>query len=228
MRRSARELGITWPDHDIQSALGALLSAATGHHILRLTLARGTGARGLAVDIAVPTLIATLQPFDASLRFQPVMLKTTSITRNLHSPLSRLKTLSYLENILAAREATAAGFDDALMLNTAGYVACTSIGNVFLEIAGELVTPDLQDGILPGITRSLVITLARSAGIKVREVQIQPSDIATASAMFVTNSLRFIRPVTRCDDRLFSAPSKQVDSLMAALLNAEQDQLKMR
>ena len=190
MRKAASEMGIPFPETEIENAIDALTHRTKDHHVLRLTLTRGEGGRGLAGDIAKPTLIGTLQPFDENLRFQPVSIVTAKVRRNLHSPSSRMKTTSYIDNILAAREAHSAGVEDALMLNTAGRISCTSIGNLFLEVEGELVTPSLSEGILPGITREAVIRLARQAGIGMREKQVKPADVVKADFVFVTNSLR--------------------------------------
>jgi branched-chain amino acid aminotransferase len=110
-------------------------------------------------------------------------------------------------------------------LNTAGRVACSCIGNVFLEVDGGLVTPSLSEGILPGIMRDSVIRLAKQAGVKVREKQVKQTDIAKADAMFITNSLRFVRSVTRCDDNRFSTRSRLLDTVVRGLLNIEQDQI---
>jgi branched-chain amino acid aminotransferase len=225
MRKSALELGIAFPETDIENAIDALTHRSKDHHVLRLTLTRGEGGRGLAGDISKPTLIGTLQPFDANLRFQPVTLATSKVRRNLHSQSSRMKTTSYIDNILAAREAHAAGVDDALMLNSAGRVSCTSIGNLFLEMAGELVTPSLSEGILPGIMRDAVIRLCRQSGVTVREKQVKPTDLIKADTVFMTNSLRFLRVVTKCDDRRFSSRSKLMDRVVQGLLNAEHEQI---
>lgn len=225
MQRACTELGLPFPRQQASAAIDALTHHAKGHHVLRLTLTRGIGGRGLAGTTAAPTLIGTLQPFAVAMRFQPVSLMTASIRRNLQSPSSRIKTLSYIDNILAAREAAAADMDDALMLNTAGRVACTTIGNVFLEVDGTLIAPSLKEGILPGIMRDVVMTKAKKLGVTVRERQVRPTEIAKADAMFVTNSLRFLRSVTRCDTKRFTRPSKLLDSLCKGLLNAEQEQL---
>jgi branched-chain amino acid aminotransferase len=225
MRKAAAELGVPFPKAQITTAVDALILRAKGHHVLRLTLTRGAGGRGLSADVSTPTLIGTSQPFDVSLRFQAMTMMTASLRRNLQSPTSRLKTLSYIDNILAAREASAAGMDEALMLNTAGRVASATIGNVFLEIDGLLITPSLKEGILPGIMRNVVISKAKQMGVTVRERQVRPNDIAKADAMFVTNSLRFLRSVSRCDKKRFTRPSKLLDGLCKALLNAEQEQI---
>jgi branched-chain amino acid aminotransferase len=225
MRRAAAELGIAFPETDIENAIDALTHRTKEAHALRLTLTRGEGGRGLSGDIAKPTLIGTLQSFDVNLRFQSMSVLTSTVRRNLQSLSSRMKTLSYVDNILAAREASAAGADDAMMLNTAGRVSCTTIGNLFLEMKGELITPPLTEGILPGIMRGAVISLARAGGITVREKQIKGTDLAKADCMFVTNSLRFVRAVTKLDGKRFSTRSKLMDRIAQGLLNAEQEQI---
>jgi branched-chain amino acid aminotransferase len=225
MRKAASELGIPFPEDAIENAVDALTHKAKGSHVLRLILTRGDAARGLAGDGTKHTVLGSLKAFDASQRFQPVTVVTSAIRRNPSSPSSRLKTISYIDNILAAREAQAKEADEALMLNTAGRVACVTIGNVFLEKDDMLFTPSLSEGILPGVMRAAVIAVARSSGIVVREKQVKPRDVETADFMFVTNSLRFVRPVTRMDGKRLSLRSKSLDKIMHGLLKMEQQQL---
>jgi branched-chain amino acid aminotransferase len=220
--KAAREMGISFPQKEIEAAINALIKDAKDPQVLRLTLTRGEGARGLAAQSSQTTLIGTLGAFDDSLRFQPMSVITSSVKRNMHSPTSRLKTLSYIDNIFAARQASARGVDEALMLNTSGRLACFSIGNVFLEIGGTLVTPALSEAILPGIMRQVIIALARQNDIEVKEKQVKPSDIDKADVMFMTNSLRLMRPVTKCDSKMFEARSKIFETLMQGVLAAEQ------
>jgi branched-chain amino acid aminotransferase len=227
LRAGAGELGISFPEEAIENAMDALTHKARGSHVLRLMLTRGEGQRGLADEGRKPTLIGSLMPFDAGLRFQPITLVTSPIRRNLHSPSSHLKTLSYVDNVLAAREAKARHADDALMLNTAGRVACASIGNMFLEKDGMLLTPSLSEGILPGIMRAAVISVAKSIGIVVREKKILPRDVMAADAVFMTNSLRLLRPVTRCDDKTFTARSHILEAIRRGVLEMEQQQLAL-
>lgn len=225
IRLSAATLGIPFPETDIENGIDALTYKAKGHHVLRLTLTRGEGGRGLAGEIRKPTLMGTLDPFDGQLRFQPAKLMTSAIKRNLHSPVSHMKTLSYMDNVLAAREAAVVGADDALMLNSAGRVASSTIANIFLEKEGMLFTPALAEGILPGVMRAAVIRAAKHIGIQVKERQVKPADMANADGLFLTNSLRFIRPVAMLDGKRYAPRSKIVDGLSRALLNAETEQL---
>lgn len=225
MRASADMLGIPFPETDIENAIDGLAYKAKGHHVLRLTLTRGEGGRGLVGEIKKPTLVGTLDPFDGQQRFQPVKLMTSAIRRNLHSPASRMKTLSYMDNVLAAREAAAAGADDALMLNSAGRMASSTIANIFAEKDGVLITPALAEGILPGVMRAAAIRAAKQLGVQVKERQVKPADAVNADGLFLTNSLRFIRPVAMLDGKRYAPRSKIVDGLSRALLNAETEQL---
>jgi branched-chain amino acid aminotransferase len=227
MSAAAATLSIPFPEDKIDNAIDALTHRARGHNVLRLTLTRGEATRDLSSAGKSPTLIGTLQSFDADLRFKPATLITSSIRRNEHSPASGLKTTSYIDNILAAREAEAARADDAVVLNSKGIIACTTIANVFLAVEDVLITPPLADGALPGIMRSAIISSAKHLGIKVKEKSIKPSDAKKADAIFLTNSLRFIRPVTRYDGHRFRKPPKSVKMLIEALLQSEQDQLNL-
>src|SRR5438094_518816 len=85
---------------------------------------------------------------------------TAARDRNAPSLAARLKTLGYLDAVLAAREAAAAGFDEALFCNTRGHVACAGTGNLFALFGQSLVTPPLTDGVLAGIVRAEILGLA--------------------------------------------------------------------
>jgi branched-chain amino acid aminotransferase len=212
MAESAHTIGLPFPAKDIDEALSTLTEQGEDHHVLRLTLTRGVAARGLAGEGKKPTLVATLDSFDEGLMFKPARLITSNIRRNETSPLSRIKSLSYGDNIMAAREATMAHVDDALMLNSKGHVTCATIGNIFAVIRGELATPPLADGVLPGITRQKLLKGAV-------EMSLTLSDLQNAEAVFLTNSLRLLRPITELDGKALKhidlAPFEK--ALLAAL-----------
>jgi branched-chain amino acid aminotransferase/4-amino-4-deoxychorismate lyase len=128
----------------------------------------------------------------------PVRLATARVRRNDRSPASRLKTLSYLDNVLARAEAKTAGVDEALMLNTAGEVACAAAANVFWIRHGEVFTPDLECGVLDGVIRAQVIAACHRLGVPVEEVFANSGRLAGAP-MFITNSLIGVRPVASLD-----------------------------
>ena len=181
--------------------LGTLPSRGRDQHeVLRITLTRGPGHRGLAGDAGPPSLLVTTAPFDAALQFQPLRLVTAATRRNEHSATARLKTLSYMDNILADREAASQGADDALMLNTLGHAACATIGNIFAVTKNGIVTPPIAAGALPGIAR---LQLLRNG--TVREAPLLPQDLIQAEALFITNSLRLVRPVSSLDGKAFAS-----------------------
>lgn len=202
MQSAANELGIPFNRAAVDTGIAALLDrAGDGHQVLRVTLTRGAGARGLAGTGAVPALLITCDAFDAGLMFQPAALLTSTIRRSPKSPATRLKTLSYIDNIFAAREAAARAMDDALMLTTGDRVACSTIANIFLTKGRKLITPARDQGILTGVTRQALIAAAHHAGYDVEERAVKPAELYKADAVFLTNSLRLIRPVKSLDQQ---------------------------
>jgi branched-chain amino acid aminotransferase len=190
------------PASAIAAAVHETLAAnGLGDASIRITLTRGTGPRGLLPSAEVrPTLMVAAHPLPSSL---PTAMSAclASIRRNEHSPLSQLKSLSYLENILALSEATAAGYDEAILLNTAGGITAGSRSNLFLVLDGVITTPPPSEGLLPGIARHTVLALADKHRIPAREMPLAPAEMARASEAFLTNSLLEVVPLTRLQDR---------------------------
>lgn len=214
---AAQAIGIAVEAGAVEAALDGALTAAPA--ILRTTLTRGTAARGLwPASAGVPTLLVSSAPWSPSLLGQPARLVTATGRRNEFSPTANLKALGYLDHILAAREAAAAGVDDALILNTQGRVACTTIANLFALIAGRLITPSLTEGCLPGIMRALVIEAAPALGLSVEERPLAPQALAGADAVFLTNSVRFLRPVRSLDGVLLADGSAVASMLQNHIL----------
>jgi branched-chain amino acid aminotransferase len=121
------------------------------------------------------------------------------VRRNETSPLSRLKTLNYLDNLLARRAASACGADEAILLNTRGEVAEGSASNVFIVRGREVLTPPIDAGALPGIARATVLELAPSLGLDAREAPFGLDALRVADEAFLTNSLMEVLPLTRLD-----------------------------
>lgn len=194
---AAKELGFEVPRAAVERAIDDLLAAMTGPHAaIRVTVSRGAGPRGLLPPADPrPVVLASLAPWAPTMAFQPVTLATVSLRRNETSPLSRLKTLAYLDNVLALAEARRAGADDALMLNTRGAVASSAMANLFAVVDGRLVTPPVADGVRPGIMRACLIERAGAV-----ERGLDPGEIA-AAPLFLTNSLRLLSPVAALDGR---------------------------
>ena len=194
MARTATELGLPFDAEGLFAGLTEVLKkSATQCEALRITLSRGKTERGLAGDGASPSLLITLDVFATQNLFQLCRLKVSQVRRNEFAPSSRLKTLSYIDGIAAARE-VAAEADDALMLNTSDHVASSTVANLFVLHGDALITPSLDQGVLPGITRRIL--LDKKLGFKPVERTVALEDLVRADAVFLCNSLRFIRPVT--------------------------------
>jgi len=134
-----------------------------------------------------------------------IRLKTASTRRNPPQCVdSKIHHNNLINNILAKIEANAAGADDALMLDLDGFVAETNATNVFLVRRGELATP-FPRACLPGITRGLVLELARDAGIAAAEKDLSLTDVYTADEMFATGTMGELTPVLECDGRRIGA-----------------------
>ncbi len=146
-------------------------AAANGLGSCRITLTRGAGPRGLTFDQCAvsATLLITVAAYEKPEQAGILRLIVSAHRRNEHNLTSRLKTLNYLDNILARQEAVAEGADEAVMLNAAGRVACASAANIFLVARDGVITPPVFEGALPGIVRGLLLAEAESAGLKIRK-----------------------------------------------------------
>jgi branched-chain amino acid aminotransferase/4-amino-4-deoxychorismate lyase len=201
MKRGCATLGLPAPEAArLRAEAQAALEAAglTGARAaVRLSWTAGRGGRGLDRPASLaPRLSVLAMPAPAPAG--PARLVTASVRRNETSPASRLKTLSYLDQVLARREAAAAGGDEALMLNGAGQIACAAAANIFWLAKGVLQTPALDCGVLDGVMRARVI--ARSP-VPVVEARAPLSALAEAEAVFITNSLIGVRAVAVVDGR---------------------------
>jgi branched-chain amino acid aminotransferase len=180
---------------DIAAAVSETIAANGDRQAsIRITLTRGPGERGLLPPSRPsPTILIATYP----LRDAPSALRANvaSMRRNEHSPLSQLKSLAYLDNILALREAASAGCEEALLLNTAGRLTGGSRSNLFLVLDGCIVTPPTSEGLLAGIARQTLLELANAARIPAREAPLSLADIERASEAFLSNSLMEIKPL---------------------------------
>ena len=206
-------LALPWTATDLSDAIRQTLHAndlcaAT----VRLTITRGgSAARGLLPPAGIrPTLIIRATPFvpysDRLYRSGMSVVVSRKVRRNELSPLSRVKSLCYLDNIVARQEAAETGADEALLLNTQGNVACATTANVFTVRAGRLYTPPVADGALPGTVRALVCAeLAPRIGCDVSETHLAGSALREADEVFLTNALMGIMPVCAIDGRRVGA-----------------------
>jgi len=171
---------------------------------LRMTLTRGTGPRGLLPPESVnPTLMLTAFPYAPSIA-KPLKVVISDVKRNEFSPLSNIKSLCYLDNIIARRNAAKKGADECIMLNTQGSVACASVANIFIVTSKGVITPRLEDGVLPGITRKMVIQICKTNNIPIFEEKISEIDLINAKEIFITNRLIEIQPIMQINNELIN------------------------
>lgn len=172
------------------------------YSVLRITLTRGPSSqRGiyLAPENARPTVLMTLHPWAAPQDIRAVVAQTTR--RNDCSPLSSIKSLGYADSILARHEALTRGANEALLLNTRDYLACASIGNLFLQIGAQWFTPTTECGILPGLARRRLLDV-----LQAKEVRLEPSCLSEVEAAFICNSLG-ASPILELEGRTLNLPS---------------------
>jgi len=174
---------------------------------IRLVVTRGAGTLGLdpnrTSDPQVIIIADRIQLYPRELYEQGLEIITASTMRNHPAALNaRIKSLNYLNNILAKIEGLQAGCIEALMLNHKGEVAECTGDNIFLVRGADLLTPPSDAGILEGITREAVIQLAEEAGITVRQIPLTRHDVYTADECFLTGTAAEVIPVVKVDSRL--------------------------
>jgi branched-subunit amino acid aminotransferase/4-amino-4-deoxychorismate lyase len=200
----AAALDLTLPPRDLLVRAvreTAVANAGPGDRALRLTVTPGeidplatfpSGPSG------PPTLVVTAHPLAPLPAIEDRGVRVASVARVREVP--TVKAVSYLTASLARREASARGAGEAILVDDEGDVREGSYSNVFAVSGGELRTPPVGSGILPGVTRAVVIELARAAGIRVREVRLSLDDLRGADEVLLTATTREVVPVTAVDD----------------------------
>lgn len=199
LKKSADSLGIAVEIKELDKAIkGTLLKNSLKNARIRLAISIGEGSMvpdpSSCTKPTVLVVAAKYVPYPPEVYNKGFRLTVSSIRRNSQSPLVGMKTANYLENMLARREAKAAGFDDAILLNEKRNVAEASASNIFMVSGDTLKTPLLDSGILPGITRKVVLELAKQTGIKAIEADIPLEELSTANECFITNSIIELMP----------------------------------
>lgn len=196
---------------------------------VRIQISRGPGEIGLDPALCPePTMVIVAKPFrDYPVeRYEHGVSVAIVKTRRNH-PLAldpSIKGTNFLNNILAKIESIRAGAYEAIMLNWEGYVAEGTISNIFFVKSGILYTPALNTGILEGVTRGLVLDLARREKIETREHLIQPEELFAADECFITNTTIEIMPVTAVDGRRVG--NGKPGPITAALHKAYKDEVR--
>jgi branched-chain amino acid aminotransferase len=174
---------------------------------IRLVVTRGVGTLGLnpnrCVDPSVIIIAGKIQLYPAELYENGMDIITVPTVRNLHSALNpAIKSLNYLNNILAKIEANNSGCEEAVMLNAEGFVAECTGDNLFIVKENQLLTPPLTAGALYGITRRVVLDLATELGLKTAETNLTRYDLFNADECFLTGTGAELVPVVRIDARV--------------------------
>jgi len=239
LRRSAEILGLTYnviaseAKQSLESACMATLEANKLKDArLRVTISAGEG--DMVPDPSTcssPTILVTAQnliPLPPEKYESGFKAALSPLRRNSQSPLSRLKSTCYMENIMARMAAKAVGCDEAILLNEQGYLAEGTTANIFLvkkslslDERGQvrvLVTPSLDSGALPGITRETVLEIARALGFKTQERKVELKELLEADEAFVTNSILELMPLTWFENKPIGTgkPGQLSKKLLAA------------
>ena len=224
-RLEASATFLHWPELPSQEEISqAIVSVLDSNRLpnasVRLTLSRGMGApRPDPGCCGQPSVLVYASPLPPPLPAEGWQVATVTLRRNLSSPLVTIKSANYLDNMLAKTEAKAKGAQEALMLNTDGFVAEGSMSNLFLVAKGRLITPDENSGILPGITRSCIIELANLNGIPVEVRRVRPEELTKAEEIFLTSSVMEVIPVNMLDGCLIGKNHTEAGGITARLVN---------
>ena len=189
-----------------QAVLDTVRANAKHDGYIRLVVTRGSGSLGLdpgkCSNPQVIVIVDDISLYPVEFYEKGLEVITASIIRNHPNALNpRIKSLNYLNNILAKIEAVRAGCQEAIMLNHNGEVAECTGDNIFVVKRGVLRTPHLVAGILEGVTRNAVLELAREAKIPVQEMPLTRHDVYSSDECFLTGTAAEVVPVVKCDGR---------------------------
>jgi len=203
MMRGADFLKIKCPftPKELQDFAGQLIGKnKTSDAILRVTLTRGQGERGYTPKPdGKPTVVMSQHPAPALENMIQWSLATSSFRVPATDPLAAFKTMNKLTQVMARIEAIEKGADEALLINTNGEVAETASGNLFWVFRGRVCTVPADRGVLPGITRAVVLEICQTLGLQTNQRVIKPGGLRNAKGIFITQSAFGIVPVTALD-----------------------------
>lgn len=170
----------------------------------RVTITHGEAARGL-LPLHAPKPNFVISVFEHTPSVSPTYSAViVSIRKNEHAPSSRIKSTSYIDNILAKQEAVNLGYDEAILLNTASNIADGTISNVFMVKDGKIYTPPVSDGALPGVVRSILLEEFGQL-FSITEKSISLADIMGADEVFLTNALMGVKSLSKLNSKEFNS-----------------------
>jgi len=204
-------LEMPWQPRELGEAIQKTIEAnQVQEGYIRISISRGEGPLGLDPKVCPrPTVVIMakeIAPYPAEYREKGVAIAIVSIRRNHPEALSpQIKSMNFLNNILAKVEASQKGAFEGIMLNQEGYLTEGTVSNLFLVQDGKLVTPPASAGVLIGITRQVVIEAAQKLKIPFEEANLTRYDLYNAEEAFLTNSSLEVMPVTKVDSRDIAA-----------------------
>jgi len=225
--RSASLIGLTIPSvsDGLKIAIyETLMANSLRNAYVRVTVSRGPGAIGLDPDFCpVPTVVIIMEDFKeypAAYYKNGISLIIPETRRNLKEAINpQIKSLNFLNNILAKIEAKKKNAYEAVMLNADGNLTEGTISNIAFYKNNTLCTPSIACGILDGITRGIVLDLARREGLQVKEGTFTKEEIYGAQEVFITNTTMEVMPVSKIDDRTY--PVGKIAGLLRTLYRQE-------
>jgi 4-amino-4-deoxychorismate lyase len=217
MKKGAEVLGIPFPkvENIRESVENALLESEISDAYVKICLL----SHGIPIFYGTSqeySLLVVVREYQSPKEL--IKAHVSSFRRSSTSPILGLKSLNYLENILARREAMGLGFDEAIFLNEKGEITEGSTSNIFWLGDGVLFTPSLECGLLPGVIRGALIELAREIGIEVREGRFDLYSLTSSRGGFFTNSLIGAVAVSQVDGVKLSTDSQNFKRVKTALL----------
>lgn len=213
LARSARAIALALPygEDELADAVAQTVAAyGETEGYLRLLVTRGVGALGIdPASCGRPSVFVIASPLamvseaEREHGIRVIVAATRRLSPDGLDP--RIKSLNYLNHILARMEARRSGAQEAILLNAAGHVAEGSADNVFAVRDGVVYTPPTSDGALEGVTRGVVMELAQRRGMILRESSLAPYDLHTADEVFLTGTGAELIPVREVDGRVMTA-----------------------
>lgn len=208
MEWSSTYIGIPFiHPREISDAAAGLVKGETKDQRVKiiLTIENPSSTRPLLPDDEMPVdLLIISEPFEPLGKKDyedGVDLITVRSVKNDPPPASNIKSLSWLTKMIARRELMEKSAYDGIMLAADGYVTETTTSNLFWVVKGQVFTSPVAQGLLPGITRKIVMDLATDAGLKVSETLIRPEQLLEADEVFLTNSTHEVIPVSSIDEK---------------------------
>lgn len=214
LRLGAERLRLRHPgDEAVRNSLDAVLAAAGAPPRARVRIQLSAVGEGLGATAAIPGAPGGAARLVVTVSQAPgpegaLDLVSAVGVRNERSPVAGLKSTSYLENLLILREAVAAGASEAVVGNSRGVLAEAACSNLVLDIDGRLVTPRIDSGCLPGITRGFTLEWARDIGLEIEEESTTMADLVRVDTVLLTNAVRGVRAARSLDGRALSVTGR--------------------